>query len=135
MTILEATRGVTGGVDTHLDVHVATALDPLGALLGTESFRTDPTGYKALVAWLESFGVVTKVGVEGTGSYGTGLARFLRRAGPHVGDRASPIASMRSKRPVRRSVAGPRAFRSLKTVRSKPSGYTWWPSVRRARLG
>ena len=36
MTIVEAARGVTGGVDTHLDVHVAAALDPLGALLGTE---------------------------------------------------------------------------------------------------
>ena len=36
MTIVEAARSVTGGVDTHLDVHVAAALDPLGALLGTE---------------------------------------------------------------------------------------------------
>ena len=80
MTIVEAARGVTGGVDTHLDVHVAAALDPLGALLGTESFGTDSTGYKALLSWLESFGVVTRVGVEGTGSYGAGLAQFLRRA-------------------------------------------------------
>ena len=44
MTIVEAARGVTGGVDTHLDVHVAAALDPLGALLGTERFGTDPAG-------------------------------------------------------------------------------------------
>jgi transposase len=80
MTIVEAARAVTGGVDTHLDVHVAAALDPLGALLGTERFGTDPAGYKALLAWLESFGPVTKVGVEGTGSYGAGLARFLRGA-------------------------------------------------------
>ena len=80
MTIVEAARGVTGGVDTHLDVHVAAALDPLGALLGTERFGTDPTGYQALLAWLESFGALSKVGVEGTGSYGAGLARFLRRA-------------------------------------------------------
>jgi transposase len=80
MTIVEAARGVTGGVDTHLDVHVAAALDPLGALLGSESFATTPAGYQSLLAWLESFGGVTKVGVEGTGSYGAGLARFLRRA-------------------------------------------------------
>ena len=80
MTIVEATRGVTGGVDTHLDVHVAAALDPLGAVLGSESFATRPAGYQSLLAWLESFGDVTKVGVEGTGSYGAGLARFLRRA-------------------------------------------------------
>jgi transposase len=80
MTIVEAARGVTGGVDTHLNVHVAAALDPLGGVLGSESFDTTPAGYKELLSWLESFGSVTKVGVEGTGSYGAGLARFLRRA-------------------------------------------------------
>ena len=84
MTIVEAARGVTGGVDTHLDVHVAAALDPLGALLGTERFDTDPAGYQALLTWLEGFGALTKVGVEGTGSYGAGLARFLRRADVEV---------------------------------------------------
>jgi len=80
MTIVEAPPAVTGGVDTHLDVHVAAALDPLGALLGTERFGTSSTGYKALLTWLQSFGTITKIGVEGTGSYGAGLARFLRRA-------------------------------------------------------
>ena len=84
MTIVEAARGVTGGVDTHLDVHVAAALDPLGALLGTERFDTDPAGYKALLSWLEGFGPLAKVGVEGTGSYGAGLARYLRRADVEV---------------------------------------------------
>jgi len=79
MTIVEAAPGVTGGVDTHLDKHVAAALDPLGRLVGTESFGADAAGYKALLSWLEAFGEVTKVGVEGTGSYGVGLARFLRR--------------------------------------------------------
>ena len=39
MTIVESTRPVTGGVDTHLDQHVAAALDATGALLGVESFR------------------------------------------------------------------------------------------------
>ena len=66
------------------DVHVAAALDPLGGLLGTESFATDPAGYKALLGWLERFGDVTKIGVEGTGSYGSGLARYLRRVGVEV---------------------------------------------------
>jgi transposase len=79
MTIVEPVRTVTGGVDTHLDVHVAAALDPLGGLLGSEPFATTPAGYKALLVWLEGFGEVGKVGVEGTGSYGAGLARFLRR--------------------------------------------------------
>ena len=84
MTIVEAARGITGGVDTHRDVHVAAALDPLGGLLGSESFPTDSAGYKALLSWLESFGDVTKIGVEGTGSYGSGLSRYLRRVGVTV---------------------------------------------------
>ena len=78
-TIVEAAPQITGGVDTHADVHVAAALDPLGRLIGTESFSVDADGNKALLAWLESFGEIATVGVEGTGSYGTGLARFLRR--------------------------------------------------------
>ena len=68
---------VTGGVDTHLDVHVAAALDPIGGLLGVEEFDTTRAGYEALLVWLLSFGAVQRVGVEGTSSYGTGLARFL----------------------------------------------------------
>jgi transposase len=68
---------VTGGVDTHLDVHVAAALDSIGGLLGVESFDTTRAGFEALLAWLLSFGVVERVGVEGTSSYGAGLARFL----------------------------------------------------------
>jgi hypothetical protein len=70
MTIVEGARGITGGVDTHLEVHVAAALDPVGVLLGTAPFPTTPGGYEGLLGWLESFGPVTKVGVEGTGSYG-----------------------------------------------------------------
>jgi transposase len=84
MTIVEAAPGITGGVDTHLDTHVAAALDPLGRLVGTEAFSADAAGYKALFAWLEDFGEVTKIGIEGTSSYGTGLVRFLRRKGVEV---------------------------------------------------
>jgi len=70
-------RRVTGGVDTHLEVHVAAALDEQGRLLGTESFETTAAGYRKLVSWLEGFGPVALVGVEGTGSYGAGLTRHL----------------------------------------------------------
>ena len=84
MTIVEAARGVTGGVDTHLEVHVAAALDPLGGILGTKSFPTTPAGYKDLLSWLQGFGDVRRVGVEGTGTYGAGLARHLTRAGVEV---------------------------------------------------
>ena len=76
MTIVD-TRVVCGGVDTHLDFHVAAALDGIGGLLGVESFEASEAGYRKLLSWLESFGAVIRVGVEGTGSYGAGLARFL----------------------------------------------------------
>jgi transposase len=78
MTIVEMTRPVTGGVDTHADVHVAAAVDANGGVLGVEGFSTTPRGYAALADWLASFGDVVRVGVEGTGAYGAGLARFLR---------------------------------------------------------
>ena len=48
MTIVESTRPVTGGVDTHLDVHVAAAVDANGGVLGVESFATTPAGYREL---------------------------------------------------------------------------------------
>ena len=49
MTIVETTRPVTGGVDTHLDVHVAAAVDANGGVLGVESFATTPAGYRRVV--------------------------------------------------------------------------------------
>jgi transposase len=75
---------VTGGVDTHLDVHVAAALDEIGGLLGTASFRADAAGYRQLLGWLRGFGDVVRVGVEGTGSYGAGLSRRLGAEGVPV---------------------------------------------------
>lgn len=84
VTIVDTTRRVTGGVDTHLDLNVAAALDGIGGLLGVESFPTTPNGNRALLDWLGTFGAVAKVGVEGTGSYGAPLARYLRHAGVAV---------------------------------------------------
>lgn len=75
MTELEV--HVTGGVDTHKDAHVAAALDQLGRTLGTESFPTTSAGYRQLLSWLTGFGTVDSVGIEGTGAWGAGLARFL----------------------------------------------------------
>jgi len=70
-------RSVVGGVDTHADTHVAAAVDGNGGLLGIESFPASETGFEELVGWLVGFGPVTQVGVEGTGSWGVGLTRFL----------------------------------------------------------
>ena len=55
MTIMVDTqRALTGGVDTHADVHVAAVIDPQGGLLGVESFRTDLAGYKLLTDWMRA---------------------------------------------------------------------------------
>jgi transposase len=75
---------VTGGVDTHSEVHVAAALDPVGGLLGTRQFPATAAGYASLPGWLGKFGSVGLVGVEGTGSYGAGLARYLAGRGVRV---------------------------------------------------
>lgn len=81
---METMARITGGVDTHLEVHVAAAVNQMGGVLGTASFPTTSSGYRQLLAWLSSFGEVTLVGVEGTGSYGAGLARFLQGEGVAV---------------------------------------------------
>src|SRR4051812_43913183 len=86
MTIVESTRLITGGVDTHLGVHVAAAVDANGGVLGVESFVTTPAGYHELCSWLETFGILAQVGGEGTGAYGAGLARHLRSRGLGVGE-------------------------------------------------
>src|SRR5262245_42932231 len=83
LPIIEA-RAVTGGVDTHADVHVAAALDPIGGLLGVAEFPATPAGYAQLLGWLGGFGTVCLAGVEGTGSYGAGLARHISAAGVRV---------------------------------------------------
>jgi transposase len=72
------------GVDTHLDAHVAVAMDRLGRTLGMLSVPTNAGGYRDLVSWAEGFGTLKTAGVEGTGSYGTGLARHLRAVGVEV---------------------------------------------------
>jgi len=78
------TRVITGGVDTHADVHVAAALDSIGGLLGIKEFPATPTGYVRLLDWLCGFGTVCLAGIEGTGSYGAGLSRHLATAGVRV---------------------------------------------------
>ncbi len=69
---------VVVGVDTHKDEHVAVALDGLGGRLDELSIAANPDGYAKLLAWADRLGRVAMFGVEGTGSYGSGLARYLR---------------------------------------------------------
>ena len=70
--------GIIIGVDTHKDEHVAVAVDKLGVRIGQRNLPTTDSGYARLEQWARSLGEIDSFGVEGTGSYGAGLARFLR---------------------------------------------------------
>jgi transposase len=146
VTIVGSSRPVTGGVDTHLDVHVAAVLDGIGGLLGVEQFKTSAAGNKALLGWLRSFGTPVRVGVEGTGSYGAGLARYLRRSGVEVlevdrpnrqerrrkgkTDTVDAVQAARAPRPIARS-----GRRRPATGMSRRSGPSWWRSGRQSHRG
>jgi len=84
VTIAEEARPITGGVDTHAGTHVAAALDSAGGLLGVREFPATAVGYAGLLGWLGGFGTVALAGIEGTGSYGAGLARHVTAAGIRV---------------------------------------------------
>lgn len=72
------------GVDTHLDTHVAAVISNAGKLLGTLAVPTTAAGYLKLLAWARSWGHIQRAGVEGTGTYGAGLARVLGEKGIEV---------------------------------------------------
>lgn len=83
-TDVEPDLEITGGVDTHRDTHTAAAIDQAGRMLGHATFPTTRAGYAALLAWLQSFGLMVLVGVEGTGAYGSGLTSYLTEQGVTV---------------------------------------------------
>jgi transposase len=96
---LETKVEVILGVDTHLDFHVAVAIDHLGRRLGEASVPTTAKGYEKLLCWAEGFGPVRCAGVEGTSSsYGAGLARHLRARGIEVLEVERPKRQRRSSR-------------------------------------
>ena len=86
------------GVDTHLEFHVAVAVDHLGRRLGEASVPTTAKGYERLLRWAEAFGPVRCAGVEGTSSYGAGIARHLRAQGIEVLEVERPKHRRRSSR-------------------------------------
>jgi len=89
---------VIGGVDTHKDLHVAAVVDERGKILDTAEFETTAKGYRLLVEWMVSFGELERVGVEGTGAYGAGLARHLADEGVSVVEVNRPNRTMRRRR-------------------------------------
>ncbi len=72
------------GVDTHQDKHVAVAIDLQGVCLGEFHTTTTTRGYEDLERWSQELGEIQAFGIEGTGSYGAGVARFLAGRGHQV---------------------------------------------------
>jgi transposase len=96
-----AERTTVVGVDTHKHVHVAVALDWSGGRRGEMMITADRDGYAQLAAWAQRLGQTVVFGIEGTGSYGAGLASFLRRSGYRIvevnrGDRRGRRANGKS---------------------------------------
>jgi transposase len=83
-------RAITIGVDTHKHTHVAVALSALGEWLGAITIPASDHGYRQLLEWSRALGQPTAFGVEGSGSYGQGLARYLRRRDQRVIEVARP---------------------------------------------
>jgi transposase len=110
------TRAITGGAGTHAEVHVAAALDPVGGLLGVQEFPATRAGYAQLLGWLGGFGTVCLVGVEGTGSYGAGLARHITAAGVRV------VEAVRADRQDRRRAGKSDPLDAVSAARAAQSG-------------
>jgi transposase len=72
------------GIDTHKEAHAAVAINGLGARLGAMTLLVSSRGYHEMESWAQSLGPVRAFGIEGTGSYGAGLARFLQERGHNV---------------------------------------------------
>jgi transposase len=83
------------GVDTHKDVHAAAAISGAGVHLATTTVPVSSKGYGELEAWAKSMGAVQAFGIEGTGSYGAGLSRFLRERGHTVVEVNRPNRQLR----------------------------------------
>ncbi len=115
---------VVGGVDTHKDLHVAAVVDQNNKVLGTQYFSTTRQGYRQMLAWMTSFGTLKRIGVECTGTYGSGLLRYFQNAaGLEVLEVTAPDRMERRKRgksdTIDAECAAHAAFSGIRTVTPK----------------
>ncbi|MGB3374672.1 MAG: transposase [Microbacterium sp.] len=92
----DATAAVVAGVDTHKDTHhVAVLATGTGARLGDLKVPATPAGYERLLGFVASFGAIALIGIEGTNSYGAGLAWSLGGAGVTIREVIRPKRAQR----------------------------------------
>lgn len=100
MAMLTELVDVVVGVDTHKHTHTAAVVSAAtGGVLDEATVGTEPDGFEALVAMAQHHGGLRAWAVEGSGSYGAGLTRFLRERGEWV------VELDRPSRPARRNGA------------------------------
>lgn len=97
-SMADVERQFIGGVDTHMEKHVAVVVDQIGRVTGTEAFPATAAGYRKLLTWMRSFGELVKIGVEGTGSYGAGLTTYLSSQNVEVVEVNRPNRQFRRRR-------------------------------------
>ena len=114
---------VVGGVDTHKDLHIAAVVDQNNKVLGTQYFATTRQGYRQVLTWMTSFGALKRIGVECTGTYGSGLLRYLQNAGLEVLEVTTPDRIERRKwgksDTIDAECAAHAAFSGIRTVTPK----------------
>jgi transposase len=122
------------GVDTHKLVHVAAVVTMIGGLLDTRSFPATRSGYEQLLAWAESFGTLRRAGVECTGSYGAGLARYLHSRQITVVEVNQPDKAMRRRRGKSDMVDAEAAARAVLSGRATSTAKTGGGAVEMLRV-
>ena len=93
---------ITIGVDAHKRIHVAVAVDEAGRILGSSQIANNPGSWQELSGWARGLGAPRQWGVEGSGSYGRGLAQHLVAAGETVHE-VNPRLTAAGRRRARRS--------------------------------
>jgi transposase len=124
---------VIGGVDTHKHIHVAAVCDPLGRVLASDTFPTTTAGFKALLRFLRSHGELAAVGVEGTGCWGGGLARWLAARDVHVVEVDRPNRQARRRRGKSDTIDAEEAARAVVAGRARTVPKTGTGPVEMAR--
>ncbi|MEU6825461.1 IS110 family transposase [Streptomyces atriruber] len=122
------------GVDTHRDFHVAAVLSVLGVVMETRSFPTTAVGYRELWEWAGRLGAVRRAGVEGSGSYGAALSRFLLACQVEVSEVNRPDRSVCRRRGKSNAVDAQEAARAVLSGRARSRAKAGDGPVQCARL-
>ncbi|MFE6456621.1 IS110 family transposase [Streptomyces cinereoruber] len=122
------------GVDTHRDAHVAAVLSLTGEVVGAETFSATSVGYRELLEWSSRLGTVRRAGVEGTGSFGAALSRYLLAADVEVFDVNRSDRSDRRRRGKSDLLDAQNAARAVLSGRARAQAKTGDGPVQIARM-